>query len=431
MPVNHKVLIISPYFPPSNTADLHRIRMSLPHFSNNGWEAEVVTVHPHYADMPSDELLMQNIPSSLKIHYVAALNKKWTSRIGLGSLGLRSLWFYWKKVKELLENDHFDLIYFSTTQFPVVILGALWKKQFKTPYIIDMQDPWHSDYYVRKPKNQRPPKYWFVYRMHKYMEPIAMRHVSGLISVSDDYISTLVKRYPRLKAIPYMVSPFGFAQSDLTVALENRHQFSSLLPEKMINIVYIGRGGQDMHRAIRPLFEVLHKGLTSNPERFSNIRVHFIGTSYAPKGTGIPSIMPLAKHFQVDQLVNEVTNRISFYHTLLTLHDADALFVPGSDDPQYSASKIYPYLQSKQPLITIFHPDSNVSGIIEQCVQNALTLTFSDKDLHDRLQTTIDLLLAGKLPALTFRSSIGQYEAAQLTSLQTQLFDRVIHKHKS
>src|ERR1700744_6566545 len=133
---------------------MQRIRMSLPWFNQFGWEAEVVTVDPKYSAMPKDDLLMQAVPEGLVIHYVKAFDKSWTSNLGFGSIALRSLWFYRKKVNQLLKTSHFDLVYFSTTQFPVCILGAYWKKRFGIPYFIDMQDPWHSDYYRDKPKEE-------------------------------------------------------------------------------------------------------------------------------------------------------------------------------------------------------------------------------------------------------------------------------------
>src|SRR6202012_3408551 len=114
----------------------------------------------------------------------------------------RSLWFYLKKVNKLLKNEKFDLIYFSTTQFPVCVLGAYWKKHFGVPFIIDMQDPWYSDYYSDKPKEQQPPKYFIAYYLHKYLEPVAIKSASGLISVSEKYISDLKNRYPEIADLP-------------------------------------------------------------------------------------------------------------------------------------------------------------------------------------------------------------------------------------
>ncbi|RZL29311.1 MAG: hypothetical protein EOO96_19950, partial [Pedobacter sp.] len=129
-----KVLIISPYFPPSNTADMQRIRMSLPYFKKFGWEAEVVTVLEKHSDLSKDKLLLENIPSNIVIHQVDAFSKKFTSKFGLGSLGLRSMYFYRKHVNKLLKAKHYDLIYFSTTEFSVMILGAYWKKKYNVPY---------------------------------------------------------------------------------------------------------------------------------------------------------------------------------------------------------------------------------------------------------------------------------------------------------
>ena len=49
--LNRNVLIISPYFPPVNAADMQRVRMSLSYFKQYGWDAEVVTVDPRYSEL--------------------------------------------------------------------------------------------------------------------------------------------------------------------------------------------------------------------------------------------------------------------------------------------------------------------------------------------------------------------------------------------
>ncbi|MBS1530098.1 MAG: glycosyltransferase, partial [Bacteroidetes bacterium] len=247
--------------------------MSLPYFSQCGWDAEVVTIDPKYSEMPKDDLLLQSIPPGIKIHYVDAMNKGWTSKFGLGSIALRSLRFYRKKVNELLKKEHFDLIYFSTTQFPVCILGAYWKKRFGVPYVIDMQDPWHSDYYQNKPKDQRPKKYWFSYRLNKRLEPKAMRTVDGLISVSESYITTLKERYPEISHIPAETITFGAFEPDMEIAEKHKDSFPQLFDPPFVNIVYIGRGGTDMRSAITPLFMALRDGLDTHPGLFDKIRL--------------------------------------------------------------------------------------------------------------------------------------------------------------
>ncbi|WP_244228698.1 glycosyltransferase [Mucilaginibacter endophyticus] len=420
-----KLLIVSPYFPPVNAADMQRVRMSIPYFAANGWEVEVVIVDEQYSDLPIDQLLLQSIPGDVRIHKVKALPKNLTSKFGLGSIALRSLLFYKKKIKSLLKSKQYDLIYFSTTQFPVCILGAYFKKRFGIPYVIDMQDPWHSDYYQDKPKAQRPRKYWFSYRLNKYLEPIAMNSADGLISVSDHYITDLKNRYPRIQHIPAATITFGAFEPDMEIAEKNQSNFPKLLDDSHVNIVYVGRGGADMQKAVSTLFKAFKAGLDSGNKALEALRFYFIGTSYAPAGEGKPSILPVADHFGVAGNVTEITDRISYYHTLLTLKQTDVLFIPGSDDPKYTASKIYPYLLTQKPILAIFNASSSAIDIMKEYgvkqVYNYDTVT------DDDINTFLLSIVQGNEPLPNYNEEAAdKYSARQMTVEQCKLFDRVI-----
>jgi hypothetical protein len=415
-----KVLIISPYFPPANAADMQRIRMSLPYYKEFGWEAEVVTCLPQYYDGSTDNLLLKSLPTNLKIHYVKAFSKKITRKIGLGSLALRSIYFFRKKVNQLLTKEKYDLIYFSTTQFPVCILGAYWKKKFRVPYVIDMQDPWHSDYYLDKPKNEQPPKFWFSYRLNKFLEPIAMKHVDGLIAVSSQYNIELVERY-KLN-IPTATITFGAFDKDIEIAKENKHIAEPILFNcDKINVGYIGRGGHDMREALELLFKHFNDFLNEDLDYFNQFHFNFIGTSYAPKGKGQQTVFPLAKKMKLENFVEEQTDRIPFYQTLNTLIEFDILFICGSNDKKYTASKIYPYLMLEKPLLAIFHEESSAVEIINKC-SNATVITFQDTELTQK-QKLIKFLKQYKSQDFSLnKSEFKQYTAKSMTLAQVNLF---------
>ncbi|MEO5910959.1 MAG: glycosyltransferase [Pelobium sp.] len=421
-----KVLIISPYFPPCNAADMQRVRMSLPFYQDYGWKAEVVIVNSTCTDIGQDALLLQSIPASIKIHKIKALSKKYTAKIGLGSLALRSLWFYKKYVDQLLKQEHFDLIYFSTTQFPVCILGAHWKNKFGIPYVIDLQDPWHSTYYEDKPINERPKKYWFSYRLNKYLEPLAMKKVDGLISVSQAYLNTMHERYPRTKLIPQKVITFGAFEKDFEIAAVHSLQIKAAInpAQGFKNIAYVGRGGFDMQDATRLLFKVFKELLISNKKAYACFRFHFIGTSYATKGQGVPSFMPIAKEMNLEEYVLEQTDRIGFYESIRTLQAADALVVMGSNDPQYTASKIYPYILAQKPLLGIFNSQSSAYTIINNCSAGIVTA------LEREEKSKISLFLKGILNnSLIFNPKWDHfklYGAKSMTHSQCEIFDQMI-----
>jgi hypothetical protein len=407
---------------------MHRVRTSLPYFATNGWDAEVVAVDPDFVDFSLDPLLTLSLPPDIVVHKVKAFRKSYTSKIGLGSLALRSLFFYLRFVNDLLKAKHYDLIYFSTTQFPVCILGAYWKRRFNIPYVIDMQDPWYSDYYETRPAAERPPKYWFSSRLNKYLEPIAIKKTDGLVSVSDDYISKLKERYPQVRTVPSAVITFGAFRPEMAIADAHAELFPDLLQPGFVNIVYIGRGGADLYSAISPVFESLRRGLTASPEFFGKFKFYFIGTSYAPPGQGSPTILPLARQFGVETSVVELTDRISYYHALVTLKKADALFIPGSDDPQYTASKLYPYLLAEKPILAIFNQFSSAIEIINQSSEGNIVVAIgkANEPGNPVVDETLRAWAAQRFNAVRLLPGFDAYGSEELTTRQTILFNEAL-----
>ncbi len=406
--------------------------MSLPYFEANGWEAEVVTVDDQFSDLPKDPLLLDSIPSKIIIHKVKAFSKKWTSKFGLGSLALRSLYFYKNKVDELLKKEKYDLIYFSTTQFPICILGAHWKKKFHIPYLIDMQDMWHSDYYKNKPKAERPKKYWISYRLHKYFEPIAMKNVDGIISVSKNYIEILKQRYPTLKNKPCEVITFGAFDTDFKIAEKHADELKIVYQtdKNRINLVYIGRGGYDMRDSLQVLFESFKIALKHDKNLFQRIHFNFIGTSYAPNGTGIPTIKPIAEECGIANYVTEFTDRIGFFQSIRNLQKADGLVIIGSNDISYTASKLYPYILTHKQILAILHSASSAGDILKSCNAGQLiTLQENINNSAEIFKRFIEKIVKNE-PVNINLKEFEPYTAAYLTKKQTEVFDKILSTKK-
>lgn len=362
-----RVLIISPHFPPVNAADMQRVRQSLPFFSAFGWEAEVMAVDPSFVEAYStDNLLLETIPAAIKIHWVKAWNATRTRKFGLGSLSMRSFFHFRKKGNAVLKQKRFDLVFFSTTAFHVMALGPYWKKKFGVPFIIDMQDPWRNDFYLNKPKQERPPKFWLAYALDKLLEGYTIPQVDGIISVSKGYVDTLLQRYSGLDK--QMLTVIPFSGNELDFALVKKH---NLLPsirfnEQKINVVYVGRGGHDLGFANEILFRAFQKGKKEQPSLFSKVHFWFIGTDYAPKGNGNKTIEPIARQFGVEEHVTEITDRMPYFETLALLKKADVLYVPGSTDTAYTPSKIYPYILAEKPLFGIFYRGSSAVDVMRK-----------------------------------------------------------------
>ena len=386
-----RILIISPHFPPSNAADMHRVRLLLPHLASHGIAAEVLCVAADQVAAPKDQWLEEGLPDHVPIHRVRALGLEWGRIPGLGTLTFRAMAAIRRKGNALLGSGRFDLVYFSTTQFGIHVLGPEWKKRHGVSFAMDYQDPWVSDYYRDNPR-VTPPGGKLKYAVSSWLanrqEPSVLGACSGITSVSPAYPEQLRARYPWLshkggeqrdKTLPSIVLPFPGDSADL-----ERVRHSSIRQEVFNpsdgqqHWVYIGRGGKDMTLALSGIFSAL-ASLKDRQPSLKHLRLHFIGTSYASQGKGEKTIEPIAARYGLQEMVKEHTDRIPYSQTLRCLLDADALIVPGSNDPGYTASKIYPYLLAGKPLLTVFHEDSSVVSLIRK-VGGGVIIPFRDHD---------------------------------------------------
>ena len=78
-------------------------------------------------------------------------------------------------------------------------------------------------------------------------------------------------------------------------------------------------------------------------------------------------------------IVDEHPTRVSYLDALQLLSDAQGLLVIGSTEPHYTASKIFPYILARKPLMAIFHQDSSVVRILGESRAGEV-VTFSSQE---------------------------------------------------
>jgi len=430
------VLIISPHFPPVNAPDMQRLRQSLPYFFENGWEAEVITVNKKCIEVNSlDDFLLNSIPQNIKIHTIDAWDVNTTRKFGLGSLSMRSFFQFKKAGTEILKKRKFDLIFFSTTAFHVMALGPYWKRKFEIPFVVDIQDPWRNDFYLNKPPNERPPKFFITYNLDKYLEAKTIPFADGILSVSDEYINVFHERYKSTQKTMSLTLPFAGNKLDFEIANDNSF-FQKTIPldKSKKNIIYIGRGGNDLKKALLIFFEALKQIAKESPDVYAQIHCWFIGTSYAASGKGLQTIFPLAQSLGVHNVVTEITDRLPYFQSLYYLKQADLLFIPGSTDTAYTASKIYPYILAEKPLLAVFHKNSSVVTIINE-TNSGTVISFDENEEIGHLVAASkrDLIqqLFTKNKIQTNWSAFEKYSAASMTKKMLAFFDAIMLKNNN
>ena len=395
-----RVLVVSPHFPPINAPDHQRLRIALPYFKTLGWDATVLTVDPAEVKHPTDPTLAQVLPADLDIVTTSALPARITQKIGLGNLGWRCWPFFDRAGRQLLQQKSFDLVFFSTTIFPVLALAEGWFKSFGVPYIIDFQDPWRVDRQQQENRAQVRPggrlKYALDKTLAQYLEPRALRHVSHIVSVSPAYPEILQQRYQWLRPEHFTTLPFGAPNHDFDELSRLDVKQSIFDPQDgNRHWVYVGRGGSDMKTALHLLFAGIQTQVKTTPDSWRQVKLHFVGTSYDINSQTKP-IETLAHQYGLEDMISEHPQRIPYFEAQQLLVDSDGILLIGSDDPSYSASKLCAAILAQRPLLALFHHQSLVVDILHRC-EAGQVVTFggeqvsSSGDLAAALNTMVKL----------------------------------------
>ncbi len=403
--------------------------MSLPYFRENGWEPVILAVEATSVEGLSDPLLADTVPADITVHRVRALPARLTRVVGLGNLAYRA-WFQLSAAgARLLRGARFDLVYFSTTQFVVTVLGPRWRQQSGVPYIIDIQDPWRTDYYERS-RALRPPggwKYRFAHWQATRLEERAWRDAAGFISVSTPYLAQLQARYRWFAQKPAVVIPFGASEADFDfVRAHNEIEPVFEREPGALHLVSVGAIASNMRGSLARLFAEVRALRTTGAA--TRLRFHFIGTSYAPEGRGMPVVAPLAAEFGIGDLVLEQPERVPYFVALKTMLAADAIILPGSDDLAYHPSKIATCFLAERPLLAIARSGSALERTVRE-LNFSVVACFPKPEGDETILSFLRDLLAGRSASPANRASDlfrTAYTARARTQQQCDFFSSAL-----
>lgn len=425
-----RLLVLSPHFPPVNTPDMQRVRMSLPYFREFGWEPVVLAVDPAYVEGVVEPDLLETVPPDVGVHRVRALSAEWTRRMGVGAVGLRAFPFLYGEGIRMIRRYQPDLVYISTTAFQAMALGRMWKERTGVPFVLDIQDPWVPERH-QVHGSRRGLKHRLAARLHKMLEPWTMRGVDGLVAVSENYHEVLRRRYPWIARDRCLTLPFGADARDHEIA--GRKRFANKFfhsGDGGVHGLYAGAISPSMAFLCEAICLALQKGTVLHGHLYGNIRMHFIGTSYAPGDSARPTIQPFAEELGLDSRVHEHPQRVPYFTALRLQQEADFLLVPGSADPAYTASKIYPLILARRPLLAVFHEDSSVVPVLRSSGAGHVVTFRTGEDtrvLSERLLAAWTPLLE-RLPFTpdVDWNALEGHSARQMTRRQCAFFERIV-----
>jgi len=432
------ILLISPHYPPSNLAAVHRSRFFAQHLPALGWNPIILTIHEDYYEEALDWKLHQLLPKVQRIEKVSAFRV--TKPRFIGDIGLRGYFQLRRRALELIRSEKIDFVYIPIPSFYMALLGPYVFKKTGVPYGIDYIDPW---VHVFPGSDKIFSRHWFTTQLAKFLEPIAVKNASLITGVSEGYYIPVLERNPHLKEQALTAAmPYGGEETDHHF-IRNRGEedTSSPLPsaDKLnpststtLKFVYAGAMLPKAYKPLEEVFKALNSldstGLclpSAGELAGSSLQLNFIGT--------LGTIKPFAEKYNLlGSAVLEHPDRIPYLDVLCQLEAADAVFILGSTEPHYTPSKVYQAVLSDKPIFAVLHEASTAVRVLRDSRAGIVVTMKGEEDLDTLSARFLEGLKEFMLfkqsfnPSKINRAAFDQYSAKAVTAMLVEKLDLIV-----
>ena len=418
-------IIVSPYFPPSTLAGVHRARHLAKHLPAAGWQPIVLSVDEAYHEERLDPGLAALVPATVEVVKVPALPASVCRPLGVGEISLRA----WRPLRlalfKLLDTRQVGAVLITgSPYYPMLLAGAI-KHRFGVPVVLDFQDPWVSAWGARQAAWSKVGR---SHRLATWLEPRAVRAADFVTAVSDTQNAEMAARYPWLDRSRMAAIPIGCDPDDFTALRSLPADAREVARPQGANILsFVGTFMPRSEPLMRVVLRAFARCRELHPGAMAAVRLNFIGTSNQPNDTMTYRVRPLAEEEGVADAVHEVPQRVPYLEALGALARSDGILLIGSDEPHYTASKIYPALMSGRPFLSLFHHASSAHAILSEA-GGGIALAFETQAeleaLAFRIASALETLVTR--PASLGRAdpaAYGAYEAHAIAGRFAEIFD--------
>jgi hypothetical protein len=132
----------------------------------------------------------------------------------------------------------------------------------------------------------------------------------------------------------------------------------------LVHLCYVGTLLPTGVATLRLLLQALVRA-RADDRGAARLRLHFFGTSNQ-SSSDRDRVLPIAHQLGVSAVVTEHAARLDYLDALDVLSRSSGILLLGSSEPHYTASKLYPALLARRPLLAIFHEASSVVPLLRR-----------------------------------------------------------------
>ena len=431
------VLVFAYYWPPASGPGVQRWLKFIKFLSEKGWNAIVVT--PENGSYPNtDPTLLEDVPKKVQIERTKTLepfrafnlitgqaSRGNTTSVGMGEIkgppslvkkissyiranffipDARKGWrkFAIKKAEKIIADQKIDLIVTTGPPHSAHLIGMTLKKKFSIPWIADFRDPWTNIYY-----NKFLPRTKGTVKKDTILETNVLKQANATIVVSKSLKIEFQNRAKKIQVIEN-----GYDENDF-LGLQNSNE------KTLFRLSYIGNLKDNQNCTI--LWEVI-KELSEKEKDFSELfRLSFTGNLH-------PDVIHSLEEYGLLN-ITEILPFVPHEEAIKRMINAQALLflIPNSpSNKQIITGKIFEYLASRTPLLSIGPVDGDAAEILETCKRSTMIDYSNKQEMKKELLRLFRNWKNSDRPSVVTNNNHKIYSRRNLTFQLADLFEEVV-----
>ena len=373
--MSKKVLILTYYWPPASGPGVQRWLKFVRYLPQFGWDPIIVT--PAKGSYPfEDHSLMDEIPEIVREIRTKTIEpfrlynlltgkkgksipvamgdiRETTSPIKKLSAYIRANWFIpdarkgWvpfatKAARSVLHNEEIGAVITTGPPHSTHLAGARLREDFNIPWIADFRDPWTTIYY-----NKYLPRTKRTEQKDRHLETMVLQKADAVTTVSPGLKAELSDRAHRVEVIYN-----GFDPDDIADKPSE--------PTQHFTLAYVGNFKDNQN--VPTLWEAIRILNESEPGFKELFRLQLTGSVGRSVRSAIAEAGLDGQTGYSDFVPHHVATRLMGEASLLLF------IIPQSEQNNLILTgKIFEYLASKTPMLSIGPANGNAAGILKQC----------------------------------------------------------------
>jgi hypothetical protein len=370
-----KVLLLSYYWPPAGGPGVQRWLKNSIFLREFGWDTIVVTPKEPVASS-FDHSLLQEVPEDMAVHHTnasdpfkayAVLTGKKGKTATTGGIGIsnpkskkqavlnyvranffipdaRKGWnsYALKEARKLIADHDIKAIISTGPPHSTHLAAAQLKKEFDLPWLADFRDPWVNIFY-----NQFFPRTKRTQVKDQELEDLVLKSTDHVLTVSPGLASEFADRTKKISVLFN-----GYDPKDIP-------EKSGLKSSSHFHLSYTGNFKPNQN--VETLWEVISE-LAAEVKGFKdNFRLQFVGNID-------PGVRDFINQIGLQNLMVDHGYQSHHFATKVMVDSEALLFIvpQTKDNHLILTGKLFEYLGSCTPLVSIAPPEGNAAEIIEK-----------------------------------------------------------------